>query len=73
MIENVVTVQDLLNQLNYEQLTGDNKAFMLSIIVPDTYPPSLELTGYYLHSQRELCVLLGNKQMGYIHRMSHEA
>lgn len=73
MIERTVTVKDLKENLHYEQLTGDELALDRLIQVPDTNRPGLELTGYYLNSQRERCVILGTKEMGYIRGMSHEA
>ena len=72
MIKRKVTVKDLMNQLGYECITGDEKALNREIKVPDVNRPGLELTGYYLHSQRERVVLLGNKEMGFISGMSNE-
>ncbi len=72
MIKKKVTVKDLMNQLGYECITGDEKALNREIKVPDVNRPGLELTGYYLHSQRERVVLLGNKEMGFISGMSNE-
>lgn len=73
MGEKKVTVKDLKEHLNYVQVTGDEEALEREIVVADTNRPGLELTGYYLHSQRERIVVLGNKEMGYIQGMSHEA
>ena len=72
MIKRKVTVKDLMNQLGYECITGDENALNREIKVPDVNRPGLELTGYYLHSQRERVVLLGNKEMGFISGMSNE-
>ena len=72
MIKKKVTVKDLMNQLSYECITGDENALNREIKVPDVNRPGLELTGYYLHSQRERVVLLGNKEMGFISGMSNE-
>lgn len=68
-----VTVLDLKQQLNFETITGDETSMLKEILVADTNRPGLELTGYYQHSQRERIVILGNKEMGYIDSMSHEA
>lgn len=73
MGERKVTVKDLKEHLNYVQVTGDELSLEREIVVADTNRPGLELTGYYLHSQRERIVILGNKEMGYIQGMSHEA
>lgn len=72
MIQKKVYVKDLMNKLGYECITGDEKALNREIKVPDVNRPGLELTGYYLHSQRERVVLLGNKEMGFISGMSNE-
>ena len=72
MIKKKVTVKDLMNQLGYECITGVENALNREIKVPDVNRPGLELTGYYLHSQRERVVLLGNKEMGFISGMSNE-
>lgn len=69
----MVTVNDLMKKLNLEVLVGDQTALNRKINVAETNRPGLELTGYYLHSQRERIVVLGNKEMGYIKGMSHEA
>lgn len=68
-----VTVKDLMEKLGYECITGDQNAVNREIKVPDVNRPGLELTGYYLYSQRERVVLLGNKEMGFISGMSNEA
>lgn len=73
MEEKTVTVRELKEKFGYEQITGDETSLDRLIKVPDTNRPGLELTGYYHHSQRERIVILGNKEMGYIHGMSHEA
>lgn len=73
MFEKSVTVKQLMKQLNYEQITGNEKALLREIIVPDTNRPGLELTGYYQFSQSERCVILGNKEIAYISSMSEEA
>ena len=73
MDEKKVTVRDLMNQLGYVCITGDQEALNREIKVPDANRPGLELTGYYLHSQRERVIILGNKEMGFIHGMSNEA
>ena len=73
MFEKSVTVKQLMEQLDYEQISGDEKALERKIVVPDTNRPGLELTGYYQYSQTERCVILGNKEMGFISGMSHEA
>lgn len=73
MIKKKINVKDLMNKLGYECITGDESALNREIKVPDVNRPGLELTGYYLHSQRERVVLLGNKEMGFINGMSNEA
>lgn len=71
--ESKVTVFDLKEKLQATLITGDENSLKREIKVTDTNRPGLELTGYYLHSQRERTVVLGNKEMGYISSMSHEA
>lgn len=73
MGERKITVRELKERFGYEQITGSDDALNREIKVPDANRPGLELTGYYLHSQRERVVVLGNKEMGYIRGMSHEA
>lgn len=73
MSERKVTVKDLKEKLKYIQITGDEEALNRDIVVADTNRPGLELTGYFLHSQRERIVILGNKEMCYIDSMSNEA
>ena len=66
MCDKPVTVRQLMEQLNYEQITGDEKALEREIRIADTNRPGLELTGYYQFSQRKRCVILGIKEMGYL-------
>jgi len=73
MIKKKVTVKDLMDKLGCECITGNQEALKREIKVPDANRPGLELTGYYLHSQRERVVILGNKEMGFINGMSNEA
>lgn len=73
MSEKKVIVRDLMNQLGYICISGDQEALDRMIKVPDANRPGLELTGYYLHSQRERVIILGNKEMGFIREMSNEA
>ena len=73
MFEKPVTVKQLMEQFDYEQITGDENSLNREIRVPDTNRPGLELTGYYQYSQRKRCVILGIKEMGYISEMTEEA
>lgn len=67
-----ITVKDLMDKLGFLCITGNQEALKREIKVPDANRPGLELTGYYLHSQRERVVILGNKEMGFISGMSNE-
>lgn len=72
MCDKPVTVRQLMEQFNYEQITGDEKALEREIRIADTNRPGLELTGYYQFSQRKRCVILGIKEMGYINEIGEE-
>ena len=72
MYEKKVTVKQLMEQLSYEQLTGDANSLNREIRIKDINRPGLELTGYYQFSQRKRIVILGIKEIGYISEMSEE-
>lgn len=71
MIENrILSVKDLVEEFNFEQLCGDEKSLSRDILVPDVNRPGLELTGYYIHSDVKRTVILGDKEISFISTMS---
>lgn len=71
--EKFVSVKSLKEYFNYEVVCGDEQALMRPITVADTNRPGLELTGYFDHTQTKRIVILGDKEIGYISKMSEEA
>ncbi|NLC34341.1 MAG: HPr(Ser) kinase/phosphatase [Erysipelothrix sp.] len=73
MIENtVLRVKDLMDAFHLVQECGDEDSIMRRILVPDINRPGLELTGYYIHSDKKRIVILGDKEISYIGTMPAE-
>ena len=67
-----VTVRDLAKKLKWIQLCGDDESLNRPIYLADTNRPGLELTGYYAHAQRKRLVVLGDREIHYIHNKMDE-
>lgn len=68
-----VSVKELADYFQFEQLTGDEESLKRVIKLTDTNRPGLELAGYFNHSQSKRLVILGDKEIAYIDTMSEEA
>lgn len=64
-----VCVRNLVEKFSLEIITGDAQALERPVIFPDTNRPGLELAGYFPDSQTKRIVVLGEKEMGYIHEV----
>lgn len=64
-----VSVKDIKENFNLAMLCGDENSLHRIVTVADTNRPGLELSGYFTHSESKRVVILGNKEMGYIHTM----
>lgn len=71
-IPEIITVEELQSEFDLTQVCGDEKSLSRKILVPDINRPGLELTGYYVHSDKKRIVLLGDKEISYIKTMSDE-
>lgn len=65
-----ITVRELANNFNFEQITGDDKSLDRPIVIADTNRPGLELAGFFDFSQSKRIVILGDKEIAYIETMS---
>lgn len=72
MNQNSVTVKDLAEYFNFEQVVGDADALMREITIADTNRPGLELAGFFDYSQKKRIVVFGDKEIEYIKVMSEE-
>ena len=63
-------VRKLVENFNFEQLTGDEESLNRLISVADTNRPGLELAGFFEYSQSKRIVVLGDKEIAYIETMS---
>lgn len=68
----VLTVKDLINEFSFSQECGDESSLNRTILVPDVNRPGLELTGYYIHSDKKRIVILGDKEISFIGTMNSE-
>jgi HPr kinase/phosphorylase len=67
-----VVMRDLVEKFLWDVATGDAQALNRPLTLPDLNRPGLELTGYFPDSQRKRLVILGAKEMGYIHEEMDE-
>lgn len=67
-----VTVRSLQAYFNFEQICGTDASLDRQIEIADTNRPGLELAGYFDHSQARRLVILGDKEISYIHTMSEK-
>ena len=73
MADKKVTVKEFADYFQFEQLTGDEQSLRRSIELTDTNRPGLELAGFFDYSQAKRLVILGDKEIAYIHSMSEQA
>lgn len=66
------TIRDLLDKFGWDLVTGSPRALERPVILPDTNRPGLELAGYFPDTARRRLVILGAKEMGYIHEEMDE-
>lgn len=70
--EGKVTIKEIKEFFDYEQLTGDEKSLDRWVVVPDVNRPGLELSGYIKLTEPRRVVIIGNKEQEYISEMSEE-
>jgi len=69
---NKVTIQQLSQFFNFEQLTGDESSLTRCIVVADVNRPGLELAGFKEKSDPKRMTLIGQKEIAYIQTLSEE-
>ena len=71
MVESTgISVRELIEVFEFEQLTGNDASLNRMITLADTNRPGLELAGFFEHSQKKRLVILGDKEISYIETMS---
>ena len=71
MVESTgISVRELIEVFEFEQLTGNDESLNRMITLADTNRPGLELAGFFEHSQKKRLVILGDKEISYIETMS---
>lgn len=71
-IPETILVEDIKAEFDLTQVCGNEKSLYRPILVPDINRPGLELTGYYVHSDKKRIVLLGDKEISFIKTMSED-
>lgn len=71
-LEKVVTVRELMDHFDLKLVCGDEDSLDRVVLVPDVNRPGLELTGYYVHSDKKRLIILGDKEISFINTMSDE-
>lgn len=72
MNQNKITVKDLAEYFNFEQVVGDDQALEREITIADTNRPGLELAGFFDYSQKKRIIVFGDKEIEYIKVMSED-
>lgn len=72
MNQNKITVKDLAEYFNFEQVVGDQEALEREITIADTNRPGLELAGFFDYSQKKRIIVFGDKEIEYIKVMSED-
>lgn len=68
--QNFIKVKALAEYFNFTRITGNEASLQRPIVIADTNRPGLELAGFFDFSQSKRLVILGDKEMAYIHTMS---
>lgn len=72
MNQNKITVKDVVEYFNFEQVVGDEQALEREITIADTNRPGLELAGFFDYSQKKRIIVFGDKEIEYIKVMSED-
>ena len=67
-----VVVEDIVRNFTIEVVSGDAKALQRPVTLADINRPGLELAGYNIGSELKRLVVLGDKEIGYIHSKMDE-
>ncbi len=67
-----VKIREIVETLQYKQITGSEEALERWVIVPDVNRPGLELTGFYKYSEPRRIVIIGEKESAYMASLSNE-
>ncbi|MCR5066832.1 MAG: HPr(Ser) kinase/phosphatase [Erysipelotrichaceae bacterium] len=67
-----VTVRDIWEYFGYRQIVGNEESLNREIQEPNTNRPGLELSGYLDEHVNKRIVVIGEKEMNYIHTMDEE-
>ncbi|MDR1794707.1 MAG: HPr(Ser) kinase/phosphatase [Erysipelotrichaceae bacterium] len=70
--EKQVTIREMKQFFDFQQVTGNEESLDRWVIVPDVNRPGLELTGFYERSEPKRIVVLGAKEMAYIRTLNEE-
>lgn len=67
-----VTIREIEQYFQFEQLTGNDESLERWVIVPDVNRPGLELAGYYKYTEPRRIVIIGEKESAYINTLDEE-
>lgn len=70
--EKKVTIKEIVDFFNIEQLTGDEHSLQRWTVVPDINRPGFELCGFFKPSDPRRIVIIGNKEKEFIDTMTEE-
>ncbi len=67
-----VTITELINKMDFKNLTPELDTDKIVVSHPDVNRPALQLTGFYDHFDNERVQMLGNVEMAYLSGLSRE-
>ncbi len=67
-----VTITELINKMDFKNLTPELDTSKIVLSHPDVNRPALQLTGFYDHFDNERVQMLGNVEMAYLSGLSRE-
>lgn len=67
-----VTITDLINKMEFTNLTPELDTDKIVLSHPDVNRPALQLTGFYDHFDNERVQMLGNVEMAYLESLTRD-
>ena len=67
-----VTITDIINKMDFKNLTPELDTDKIVVSHPDVNRPALQLTGFYDHFDNERVQMIGNVEMAYLSGLSKE-
>ena len=67
-----VTIAELIEKMDFKNLTPELDSEKIVVSHPDVNRPALQLTGFYSHFDNERVQMIGNVEIAYLSGLSRE-